>query len=219
MKMESETPSRDLVIQANARLAKLRESRNLSESPGNPNALALLPNHLSVCLDCSGSMLDYFPDRNSRESRLDVANAGFQSLLAASNPRETAFSLIALESPSKILVQKSTSYLTMQSKSVSGGGGTDGIGAIRLSKSLKPTRIVILTDGEWYAPADAYRIATELPIIPIDTIAIGEGNDAFLQELSRLTGGVFKRVSSKEEMKSHFVALEPRNYLQLTHRS
>lgn len=215
MRHDSETPSTDLILAASKRLEERRAL--MAKEKENPNALALLPNHIAVCLDCSGSMSDAFPDRNSHESRLDVANSGFQSMLAASDPKKTAYTLIALESPSRILVKKTTSYLQMQTSKVSGGGGTDGIGAIQIAKSQTPTRIVILTDGEWYAGETAFEIALRAPVIPIDTIAIGEGNDAFLQKLSQITGGIFKRVNSKEEMKSHFILLEPRNYLQISH--
>lgn len=215
MRHDSETPSTDLILVASKRLEERRAL--MAKEKENPNALALLPNHIAVCLDCSGSMSMRFPDFRSQESRLDVANSGFQSMLAASDPKKTAYTLIALESPSRILVKKTTSYLHMQTSKVSGGGGTDGVGAIRLARSVKPTRIVILTDGEWYCGESAFTLATTAPIIPIDTIAIGEGNDEFLKKLSQLTGGIFKRVNSKEEMKSHFILLEPRNYLQISH--
>jgi len=214
-RMNSENPPTDLVLSATNRLAKLRAEKEAQNNGGT--GLALIPNHIAAVIDASGSMDDRFPDYTSRETRLDCANAGFQSILAASDPKKTAYTLIKIDSISQVVVPKTTSYTMMQSRTVRGGGGTDGSGAIRLAKESRPTRIIMLTDGAFNHPAEALELAISDPVIPIDTIAIGEASDTFLQELSRRTGGIFKRVANKEEMKQHFIMLEPRNYLRLSH--
>jgi hypothetical protein len=213
-RITSEEPNKALVISAAQKIAEMRAAKAAKE---NGSALALIPNHIAVALDCSGSMDVPFPDGYSRETRLDCANAGFQSILTASDPTKTAYTLIAIDSCSTIVVPKTTSYTQMQTKSLKGGGGTDGSGAIRLIKETRPNRAIILTDGGFNDPQYALQLATSDPVIPIDTIAIGEAVDGFLQELSSKTGGIFKRVENKEDLKKHFILLEPRNYLQLTH--
>lgn len=210
-RMNSENPSKELMISASQKLAELRKAKQ------DGNHLALIPNHIAAVIDASGSMGDYFPDYHSRETRLDCANAGFQAILSASDPAKTAYTLIAIDSYASVVVPKTTSYTSMQLSALRPGGGTDGTGAIKLAKDSRPTRIIILTDGEFNSPSTALEIALRDPVIPIDTIAIGEASDGFLQELSSKTGGIFKRATSKEDLKKHFILLEPRNYLRIAH--
>ena len=92
-----------------------------------------------------------------------------------------------------------------------------------LQKTLAqdPTRVIVLSDGETPMQDNCLDLARNSFIpkrIKIDTIAIGEAYDRFLQDLSELTGGHFQRASNPEELSKVFVQLEPKNYLQLEHK-
>lgn len=215
MRISSQGPDSKEIVDANKRLEEKRKQHELATRGQNSNALALLQNHICICIDISGSMSAAFPPSGSRE---DAANIGLQAIISASNPKKTAYSVITLDDVAELVVPPTNSYLTIQSKQFRDGGSTDGYGAIRKAKSLTPipTRIIVLTDGYWGGEDMVYELVTTPPIIPIDTIAIGEGKDDFLMKISELTGGIFKRATDAEDLKKHFILLEPTNYLQLT---
>jgi len=219
MKVTSTAPDSKEVVEINKKLAEKRKQHELATQGQNHNALALLPNHICICIDISGSMSASFPP-GSHTSREDAANIGLQAIISASNPKKTAYSVVSIDDAAELLIPPTNSYLTIQSKQFRDGGSTDGFGAIRMARTLspRPTRIIVLTDGYWGYEDGVYELASTPPIIPIDTIAIGEGKDSFLMHLSEITGGIFKRANTPEELKQHFILLEPANYLQLTHQ-
>lgn len=218
MKIESNTPALNDVIEANKRLALRRAEIEAKQAGASGNAIALLDDRISICIDTSGSMGALF---EGNIDRINAANQGLQAIILASDPKKTAYSIIEIDSRSKVTIPFTNNYIKIQSHRYDGMGGTDGYGALYAAKSQtpKPSRVIILTDGEWYDNNRCFNLAEAAPIIPIDTIAIGDAGDKFLIELSRITGGTFKRVTTVSEMKEHFTLLEPRNYLQLTHIS
>jgi len=215
MRHDSDTPTDIAIIEANKRL-QIRRAEMEAKKANSNSPLALLKDRITIIIDTSGSMEIGFDGT----TRLAAANSGLQAIIAASTPRKTAYSIISLSAPSFLTIPFTNDYIKIQSRTYADGGGTDGLGAMIIAhtQAFRPSRIIILTDGEWVHKAEVLEVITKPPIIPTDTIAIGEAEDRFLRDVASSTGGVFTRVNTQADLKTHFIMLEPTNYLRIENK-
>src|SRR6185369_5473753 len=211
----TEKPETLPMTQEQRELAELRKRREIEKRQASEsNQLAIIPNHISACIDASGSMDTYFAGgshiaNHDHISRKDAAVQALRRLVSASDPKTTAYSLIQFGSYAKTLVPKTTNYTAIQTARIDDGGGTNMDGGLFQSIAQNPTRIVLLSDGDvYYRPESSVAEAKKKGII-IDTISIGEANDEVMKWIAAETGGTWKRCDDLDALSDHFLMLEP----------
>jgi len=75
-------------------------------------------------------------------------------------------------------------------------GGTPMHRALQFAHNMKPTRVILITDGQPTdsSTSDILLWATHYAEYPIDTVATDGADDEFLEALADITGGEFKRI-------------------------
>lgn len=219
---ETEKPNLPVPTQAQRDLAELRRKKELArQNQSEQNALAVIPNHICLTIDASGSMdspLKFGRAGDDNPIRLDAARTAMRAIVSASDPKTTAYSLIQFGSRANLLVPKTTHYLQIQAAVFNDHGGTDMEGGLFLSIQQTPTRIIMLSDGDVYRrPESAVAEAKKRNII-IDTVSIGEANDELMKWIAAETGGTWSRCDDVDSLVNQFLLLEPSNYLQLEHK-
>lgn len=211
-KMESEQEM--MTPEQFALQAALKAKRDAAKG----NQLAIVPNRLAIIVDTSGSMGLSFPPRGTRA---DAATKAMRTLISHSNSRDTAYCMVAYNSQSTIIHEMGSSYSKLLATSFEPTGGTSLNPALGKALSQNIIRAIILSDGQIYDSHHCLETIKLLYIpkqIKIDTIAIGEADAAFLQEISELTGGHFEFAKDSDELDKVFLQLEPQRYLLLEHK-
>lgn len=200
---------------------------HIIKAPGSDKALAdtsralTMVERLVLALDNSGSMGSSMDPEDWRtgKSKLDATKDAVLTMLANSDAARTHYGVVSFESDARVVNQPHYDYdaIAPSIMNIDCGGGTDMAGGLALSLRLRPHRIVMLSDGHpnnsEAALSEARRAATAG--IKIDTISVGDANDELMQEIARLTGGKWSRVTDLESMKKTFLNLETRKYLAL----
>lgn len=213
MKIESK---QEVMSPAMQQLEELKKAK-LAEQSGT--ALALAPNRIALIVDTSGSMAMPF---GSAGSRTDAATQATRSIITASNSKDTHYAIITYNSYSHVVHPMGTGYAKLLATSFYPTGSTSLFDALQLALGQKANRCILLSDGEILDISQCLNLIEKAFIpnkIKIDTIAIGDANDSVMQHIADLTGGVFRRANTPEELSKLFLSLEPKNYLRLEHKN
>lgn len=209
--------SNELMTEAQQQLAAIKAAKAQQQST---NALTLTEgpkNKITLLVDLSGSMAINFYSM----SRADAAKKAMDRIIGASNSKETAYGLVSFTHEAYQIHKMGSNYGSFLTTKFYPTGGTNIFYGLRRALDQKPTRVIVLSDGETSMQHECTQIAlTEYQPkgIKIDCIAIGEAKEQFLVELCELTGGHFQRAANPEELEKTFLQLEPNNYLQLEHK-
>ena len=170
--------------------------------------------HIALCVDCSGSMSCDWDGK----PRSDHAQQGIQTILSASDHRITSYTLVRYGSHAETIVSETSNYtkiLLLPSSSTY--GGTQIFEAIKHTLQCKPDRIILLSDGETHQKSHCLELARQCGAnsLPIDTIAIGECEIAFMREIAQLSNGTFHHATTPKLLQNSFFQLETSNYQAL----
>jgi Mg-chelatase subunit ChlD len=186
------------------------------------NALATQKEVVVLTLDHSGSMGSGMSVMHDSGSRSEAVCQAVEAIISVSNPALTKYGIVGFESRSYVVVEPTDRFLSILGNNQPiAAGGTDMAGGIILAISLHPHRLILLSDGEPNSEDAALSAAKQAASckIKIDTISVGAANDALLQEIAKMTGGVWQRCDSVNDLADHFMQLETEARLQLEHKS
>lgn len=168
-----------------------------------------------LCLDHSGSMASPMATGQIKSRQ----HATFEAALAitnASRPETTHYGLVAFESGARTLVEITDEYMEIQGlAALQPAGGTamdQGISVSLQQTDGPPHRIILLSDGG-ADDRDAALNVTDTAVllgVVIDTISIGDSDDALMQEIARRTGGKWQRCEDPLALAQAFMKLETR---------
>jgi|WetSurSiteA1Bulk_404760.scaffolds.fasta_scaffold01829_4 Mg-chelatase subunit ChlD len=175
-----------------------------------------------LCCDVSGSMSTDW----HAISRLDALKSAISALLAESNSRFTRYAIVAYSEKVETKQKPTNNFATVIASvnNFSTGGGTNIALGLRTSLAYEPNRIILISDGESdHHPALAVAETARLSNVKVDTIFVGEiesyySGKELLEEIAKITNGVFQFCKDPKDLESAYCQLESRNYLQLTHQ-
>lgn len=196
--------------------------RHVSEQlPIDPDVKSLIlgaqsKEHIALVIDESGSMSSSW----QRETKSHIAERAMQTIVGASSPYLTEYSVVLFHNEARIVLQCCSSTLKLHAIKLKPAGGTAMAGAIQTTRTgTNATRHILLSDGH---PTDSREqlwsevAACAAAGIKIDTVAIGDADNTLMEEIARRTGGTFYRAENPQLLYQRFAQLETRAYLQLT---
>jgi len=162
-----------------------------------------------LCLDTSGSMRlrDVAPSR--AQAALEAARS-----LVASLPAGTRTGVVSFAGAARYVGTPSADRTVALAAldSVPPPNGQTAIGdALRVASTMRPTRIVLITDGtnnHGEDPGNAVRTLRALHV-RLDIAGVGGGalSERALRSYAREDGGTFARARSAAELKAHMIRL------------
>lgn len=205
----------NLDIGAKEKLSQLKTGLSVSESLNGLRKHEKIEKLLIVMLDCSYSMGETMRDN----SKLDTAWKIFQHDLEP-NLSNWTYGVLTFGNHAEWLIFPTPSDTALSKNIEPSLYGSTSLGQALImtwdyiSNNAVSSRIILLTDGE---PTDMTKpnileMTKGNSSIPIDTVAIGQGENydpVFLRELSRITGGIFSEAGSAEVLKDVIVKLSP----------
>lgn len=167
---------------------------------------------LALLLDISASMDEWF-DRGV--SKLSAMRTSVHALLAETSRRDTVVALYTFSHSCDLVFPFGASFDDIRAYSYHSDSSTDmakGITVVVLAPE-KPTRVVLLSDGSPDSVPGAKaaaKLAASVNVV-IDTVAIGAADDELMRHIAEVTGGVFSRAATPDELRARFALLAPPN--------
>jgi Ca-activated chloride channel family protein len=179
-----------------------------------------VPATIVLCLDTSGSMRlrDVAPSR--AQAALEAARS-----LATSVPAGTRVGIVSFAGAARYVGAPSADRnVTLAAlDSIPPPNGQTAIGdALRVALTMRPTRIVLITDGtnnHGEDPGNAVRALRALHV-RLDIAGVGGGalSERALRSYAHDDGGTFARVRSATELKAHMIRLTAKTVMLRTAR-
>lgn len=198
------------------KLSSLREKSSMETALAGLKVQEKVDKLLLILLDTSGSMSSVM----ETSAKIDVAWKVFQNELMP-NMADWSYGILSFDDYVNWLVIPCTNTNLTALTTVPATRGSTNMGeALNFAwcwarSNAKSARFILLTDGQANdMPKDQIlSMAKENNSIPIDTVGIGEGthdyDPVFLQNLSRITGGMFSAASSVKLLADTIKKLSP----------
>jgi uncharacterized protein YegL len=166
-----------------------------------------------LLVDTSWSMAENFPSFS--KSKVAVAMEAVTHLLQTSNSREVAYGLIGFESVATLYEAPTAQYRNIFLKRLRPEGGTRFLPAFDLASHHKPSRVILVSDGQPQDSVEAVLAFAKRLAVPIDTIGIDDADTTLMRRIAEVTGGIYRFPTTPQEMLEVFRQLEPRAYKAL----
>lgn len=175
---------------------------------------------VAILIDNSGSMSGIIPDRGGVMLKVHAAVEGARTILQASDPTRTLYALLSFETECTLYHDLTDDFLSLHAEAAliePRGGTAMDLGILGALSITNLQRIIMLTDGQPDSEERALAAAQTAKdlSVKIDTIGIGDSDDELLKKISALTGGMFHRAETAEQLFAVFATLETESRLAL----